>query len=97
MNALELANILEKCVLDGSTNLVCVYDAVIMLRQLNTENEALKAEIDLLNLELGNPIDMDNYEKHQRVVTREGWDKLCGVGVEGNFHWDLNPNRNGFR
>ena len=25
------------------------------------------------------------------------WDKLCGVGVEGNFHWDLNPNRNGFR
>ena len=45
-----------------------------MLRQLNTENEALKAEIDLLNLELGNPIDMDNYEKHQRVVTREGWD-----------------------
>ena len=74
INALELANILEKCVLDGSTDSVCVYDAVIMLRQLHAENEALTAENDLLNLELGNPIDMDNYEKHQRVVTREGWD-----------------------
>ena len=28
----------------------------------------LEAQIDLLNLELGNEIDMENYEKHQRLV-----------------------------
>ena len=50
MNALELANILEKCVLDGSTNLVCVYDAVIMLRylqaQIDTHKEQNSSQID---------------------------------------------------
>lgn len=28
----------------------------------------LEAQLDLLNLELGNEIDMENYEKHQRPV-----------------------------
>ena len=48
MNAYELADIIEKCVLDGSTDLVCVYESVIMLRQQAQEIETLNAKIDKL-------------------------------------------------
>jgi hypothetical protein len=44
MNANELANLLDECILDGSTDLVCVEQAATMLRQQQTKIEALKAE-----------------------------------------------------
>jgi hypothetical protein len=45
MNANELADLLDECMEDGSTDLVCVEQAATMLRQLQAEIEALKAEI----------------------------------------------------
>jgi hypothetical protein len=45
MNALELSDVIEKFVLDGATDLVCVYDSVIMLRQQQAEIVALNDQI----------------------------------------------------
>jgi phosphoribosyl-dephospho-CoA transferase len=45
MNALELADLLDECMEDGSTDLVCVEQAATMLRQQQAEIEALKAQI----------------------------------------------------
>jgi len=45
MNANELADLLDECMEDGSTDLVCVEQAATMLRQQQAEIEALKAEI----------------------------------------------------
>jgi hypothetical protein len=45
MNALELSDLIEKCVLDGATDLVCVYDSVIMIRQQQAEIVALNEQI----------------------------------------------------
>lgn len=36
-------------------------------RQLRARNERLQAENDALNLELGNPIDTEEWAKHQTV------------------------------
>jgi hypothetical protein len=41
MNANELADELDKCMEDGSTDLVCVEQAATMLRQLQAEIERL--------------------------------------------------------
>ena len=46
MNANELANELEKCIKDGSTDLVCVQEAATMLRQQQAEIGALKQRIE---------------------------------------------------
>ena len=48
MNANELADELDKCMEDGSTDLVCVEQAATMLRQQQAEIEALKMEIHSL-------------------------------------------------
>jgi len=45
MNANELADLLDECMEDGSTDLVCVEQAATMLRAQQAEIEALKAEI----------------------------------------------------
>jgi len=50
MNANELADELDKCMEDGSTDLVCVEKAATMLRQQQAEIEALKQIIDANNL-----------------------------------------------
>jgi hypothetical protein len=44
MNANELAHELEKCIDDGSTDLVCVEQAANMLRQQQAKIEELKAK-----------------------------------------------------
>ena len=44
MNANELADELNKCVKDGSTDLVCVEQAATMLRQQQAEIEALTTQ-----------------------------------------------------
>ena len=44
MNANELADELEKCIDDGSTDLVCVQEAAIMLRKQQIEIEELKGK-----------------------------------------------------
>jgi glycine cleavage system regulatory protein len=44
MNANELADELEKCIDDGSTDLICVEQAANMLRQQQAEIEELKAK-----------------------------------------------------
>ena len=47
MNANELADELDKCMEDGSTDLVCVEQAATMLRQQQAEIEALKDKLML--------------------------------------------------
>ena len=42
MNAIELANELKRCIDDGSTDLVCVKEAMELLLQLAKEIEQLK-------------------------------------------------------
>jgi hypothetical protein len=44
MTANELADELEKCIDDGSTDLVCVQEAATMLRKQQVEIEELKAK-----------------------------------------------------
>jgi len=53
MNSNELASELEKCIKDGSTDLVCVDQAATMLRQQHAELTQLK------NLLLDNQILLD--------------------------------------
>ena len=48
MNANELADELNKCIKDGSTDLVCVEQAATMLRQQQTEIETLKSDMRML-------------------------------------------------
>jgi hypothetical protein len=61
MNANELADELEKCIEDGSTDLVCVEQAATMLRQQQAEIEELKA---LFDKTLNNwAKDMERYKK----------------------------------
>ena len=48
MNAIELANELQRCLDDGSTDLVCVKEAETMLRQQAKEISSLKKQINLL-------------------------------------------------
>ena len=52
MNANELADELDKCMEDGSTDLVCVEQAATMLRQQQAEIEALKTYKPNQTLEL---------------------------------------------
>jgi len=52
MNANELADELDKCMEDGSTDLVCVDKAATMLRQQQAEIEALKKKIQNMALDL---------------------------------------------
>jgi len=46
MNANELADLLDECMEDGSTDLVCVEQAATMLRQQQAEIEELKILFD---------------------------------------------------
>jgi hypothetical protein len=59
MNALELADELEKCIKDESTDLVCVDEAATMLRQQQAEinslrNNGYKTHYELLRIEFLN-------------------------------------------
>jgi len=45
MNANELADELNQCIKDGSTDLVCVEQAATMLRQQQVEIEALRNQL----------------------------------------------------
>jgi len=49
MNAYELADELKRCIDDGSTDLVCVYGAVNMLRQQADRIAELEKEADRLS------------------------------------------------
>jgi len=61
MNANELADELEKCIENGSTDLVCVQEAATMLRQQQAEIEELKV---LFDKTLNNwAKDMERYKK----------------------------------
>ena len=51
-------------------------------RQLRARNERLQAENDALNLELGNPIDVDKWAKHQTAENDYVFIcKKCGDGL----------------
>ena len=54
MNATELADELDKCMEDGSTDLVCVEQAATMLRQQQAEIEALKQQVGIWEKETMN-------------------------------------------
>lgn len=49
MNINKLADLLDECIEDGSTDLVCVEQAATMLRQQQAEIEGLKAELKLID------------------------------------------------
>ena len=65
MNANELADELNKCVKDGSTDLVCVEQAATMLRQQ-------QAEIEVLTTQFVRVADQNNRLKDQIEMLTKG-------------------------
>jgi hypothetical protein len=63
MNANELADELNKCIKDGSTDLVCVDQAAAMLRQQQEQIDKLTAIVALRELKIERMIeDRSKYE-----------------------------------
>ena len=65
MNANELADELNECVKDGSTDLVCVEQAATMLRQQ-------QAEIEVLTTQFVRVADQNNRLKDQIEMLTKG-------------------------
>jgi len=71
MNANELADELEKCIRDGSTDLVCVDQAATMLRQQQAEIEALNQRIERM---------IENQSHHEGIAHAGGFEQGHEVG-----------------
>ena len=72
--ALKLAKIFEEV---GRAKYPYHLDAAEMLRRLVEELDKQQAEIDRLNLELGNPIDHEKWGKHQVACKHDVDDGAC--------------------
>ena len=76
MNANELADELEKCIEDGSTDLVCVQEAATMLRQQQEQIDKLASSVALREMEIKElkiKLQME-FEYAERLLKEKKWE-----------------------
>ena len=76
MNANELADELEKCIDDGSTDLVCVQEAATMLRQQQEQIDKLASIVALREMEIKElkiKLQME-FEYAERLLKEKKWE-----------------------